>query len=69
MLKSPGKIIGAVSDSGAMDVRDFVKKGHALLYNCYAGQEYAKALMNIIFGRVNPSGKLSFTIGHTWKEE
>lgn len=64
-----GKVIGALTAPGPILLSDLNKAADAILFNIMPGQEYAKALMNIIFGRVNPSAKLSFTMPNVENEQ
>jgi beta-glucosidase len=43
-------------------IEDWAEKVPAVLYSWYAGMEGGTALARILFGDVNPSGKLPFTI-------
>lgn len=46
----------------------WLKKCKSLLYAWYPGQEGGNALGEIIFGKVNPSGKLPISIEKKWKD-
>ncbi len=46
-------------------IEDWAEKVPALLYSWYAGMEGGTALARLLFGDVNPSGKLPFTIPTT----
>jgi beta-glucosidase len=48
--------------AGAPVEMPWVKEVPALLYGWYAGMEAGRAFADILFGRINPSGKLPFTI-------
>jgi len=63
-----GKVIGALSFSGAADIRNFTTHADAIVYNTPSGQRYAEGMMNILFGNTNPSGKLTFTLPHDMAE-
>ena len=67
-IEHPGKIIAGLSFSGAADIRNFTEHADAILYNVPPGQRYAEGWLSILFGKVNPSGKLAFTIPHDFKE-
>jgi len=47
-----------LTSGGGVDLRSFVDKVPAVLETWYAGQESGTALAEILFGDVNPSGKL-----------
>jgi beta-glucosidase len=64
-----GKVIGAITAPGPVILADLKKVSDAILFNVMPGQMYSEALMNIIFGRVNPSGKLSFTMPNIENEQ
>ncbi|MFN8096657.1 MAG: glycoside hydrolase family 3 C-terminal domain-containing protein, partial [Vicinamibacteria bacterium] len=46
---------------GAVDMRAFRERAGAILHAWYAGQEQGTALARLLFGDVNPSGKLPLT--------
>lgn len=46
---------------GAMDITKWEKKAKAILQVGYPGQEGGTAIAEILFGQVNPSGKLTFS--------
>jgi beta-glucosidase len=46
----------------AITMEDWKSKAKAILVSWYSGMEGGNALANILFGKVNPSGKLPFTI-------
>lgn len=55
------KIITIVSCGGAFDTREVCELSDAVIWVGYPGQEGGKALANIIFGDVSPSGRLPIT--------
>ncbi len=57
---NPNTIV-LVNASNSMPM-DWTKKAKAILWGFFQGQERGNALANIISGKVNPSGKLAFTI-------
>ena len=57
----PDKTIVVMQTAGQMNVSPFEKSSKAILWNCYNGQTQGTALAKILFGEVNPSGKLSTT--------
>lgn len=61
------KIILVLNSGGGVSM-PWLKKCKALLYAWYPGQEGGNALGEIIFGKVNPSGKLPISIEKQWKD-
>lgn len=57
-----------VINSGGGIKMPWLDKVTSLLYTWYPGQEGGNALGEIIFGKVNPSGKLPITIEKQWKD-
>jgi beta-glucosidase len=47
---------------------DWIKKAKAILWGFFQGQERGNALVNIISGKVNPSGKLTFSIERDYQD-
>ena len=58
VLKANPKTIVVLVGGGAIDMRQWVDETPAILQNWYAGMEGGTALAEILFGKVNPSGKL-----------
>jgi beta-glucosidase len=58
---NPNTVVCLVCGSMIM-IEDWVEKIPAVLYSWYAGMEGGTALARILFGDVNPSSKLPFTI-------
>ena len=61
-FQKKGKIIGAITSPGPLLIGDLKKASDAILFNIMPGQKYSEGLMSVLFGRVNPSAKLSFTM-------
>src|SRR6516162_2300115 len=57
----PGRIIVVTHGGGSFDVQSWISQIGALLHASYPGQNGGQALAEILFGTVNPSGKLPFT--------
>jgi len=47
---------------------NWANKSAAILLSLYGGQRGAEALVNILTGKINPSGKLPFTIERNFKD-
>lgn len=56
------KVIVCLVGSGAFTMESWKEKTPAILMTFYSGMEGGTALANILFGHINPSGKLPFTI-------
>ena len=61
ILKANPKTVVALLGGGAIDMTKWIDKTPAILQNWYAGMEGGNALARILFGTVNPSGKLPMT--------
>jgi hypothetical protein len=57
----PGRTIVVTNGGGSFDVQPWINQIGALLHASYSGQNGGQALAEILFGTVNPSGKLPFT--------
>jgi beta-glucosidase len=53
---------------GNVDMTPFLDATPALLHVWYSGQEGAKAMAQIVFGDVNPSGKLPVSFERRWED-
>jgi beta-glucosidase len=56
-----GQTIVVTHGGGSFDVQPWISQIGALLHASYPGQNGGQALAEILFGSVNPSGKLPFT--------
>ena len=56
------KIAVVLVGGSAIIMEDWKAKAKAILMSWYSGMQGGNALANIIFGKVNPSGKLPFTV-------
>ncbi len=61
VLKANPKTVVVIMGGGAIDMTNWVDKTPAILQAWYAGMEGGNAIAKIIFGAVNPSGKLPIT--------
>ncbi len=59
--KANPKTVVVLMGGGAIDMTQWVDKTPAIIQSWYAGLEGGNALAKIIFGEVNPSGKLPMT--------
>jgi beta-glucosidase len=62
LAANPHTIV-VVDAGGAVDLQPFVGKVPAVLWAWYPGQEGGTAITDVLFGDVNPSGKLPITLG------
>jgi beta-glucosidase len=57
-----------VNAGGAVDLQPFVDRVPALMWAWYPGQEGGRALADVLFGDVNPSGKLPVTFAKRYED-
>ncbi|MCR5107025.1 MAG: glycoside hydrolase family 3 C-terminal domain-containing protein [Lachnospiraceae bacterium] len=62
LLKVRSDTVIVMQAGSAVSMERFADKAHALLWSYYAGMEGGKALAEILYGEVNPSGKLAETL-------
>ncbi|MDU1890825.1 MAG: glycoside hydrolase family 3 C-terminal domain-containing protein [Dysgonomonas sp.] len=65
-LKKP--VIGIVSAGGNIQMQSWEPTLKGMLWSWYAGQETGTAIAEILFGKVNPSGKLPMTFEKRWED-
>lgn len=58
---NPNTIVVVIA-GGPFDLRGIEEKATALLWTWFGGSEHGNAVADIILGRINPSGKLPYTI-------
>lgn len=58
---NPGKTVVCITAGGGVQM-DWADHATVILHGQYGGQKGADAMMDILTGKVNPSGKLPFTI-------
>jgi beta-glucosidase len=61
VLKANPKTVIVLMGGGAIDMTQWLDQAPAVLQSWYAGMEGGNALAKILFGEVNPSGKLPMT--------
>ena len=62
LLKVNKNTVIVISTGSPVDMSSFAKDAKAILQTSYNGMEGGRALAEVIFGDVNPSGKLSYTV-------
>jgi beta-glucosidase len=60
--------IVTLTSGGAVDMREWLDRVPAVLQTWYPGQEGGTALAEILFGAVNPSGRLPATFEKRWED-
>jgi beta-glucosidase len=60
--------IVTLNGGGGMDTRRWLDKVPALLHAYYPGQEGGTAIAEVIFGKLNPEGKLPVSFDRSWEE-
>jgi beta-glucosidase len=67
-LAANKKTVVVITSGGAVDMASWIDRTPALLESWYPGQEAGNALADILFGEVNPSGKLPVTFDRNLEE-
>jgi beta-glucosidase len=62
------RTIVVVNSGGGVDVQPFADRAAALLWAWYPGQEGGRAIADVLFGEVNPSGKLPVTFAKRYAD-
>jgi len=57
-----GKVITSIVAPGPVILNEWKKHSDAMLFNSMPGQQYSNGIVDVIFGRENPSAKLTFTL-------
>jgi beta-glucosidase len=60
--------IVVITSGGAVDMSPWIDRVTVVLQAWYPGQEGGTALAEILFGDVNPSGRLPATFEHSWSD-
>ncbi|RXF70608.1 glycoside hydrolase family 3 C-terminal domain-containing protein [Arcticibacter tournemirensis] len=68
VMKAKKPVIGVVSAGGNIEMQEWEPKLSGLLWTWYAGQEGGTAIAEVLFGKVNPSGKLPMTFEKKWED-
>jgi len=68
VLKVNKNVVVVLNNGSAMLMKNWNDKIPAIIEALYPGEQGGKALAQILFGEVNPSGKLPFTIMKKWKD-
>jgi len=68
VLKVNKNVVVVLNNGSAMLMNDWNDKVPAIVEALYPGEQGGKALAQILFGEVNPSGKLPFTIMKKWED-
>ncbi len=64
---NPNTIV-IVNAGGNVNMQNWISNVRGLLYAWYPGQEGGKAIAEILFGNVNPSGKLPVSFEKKWED-
>jgi beta-glucosidase len=68
VLKANKNVIVVLNAGGNVEMASFLPAARALLHAWYPGQEGGTALAEILFGKVNPSGKLPISLESKWAD-
>lgn len=61
-------VVGVVNAGGSIEMQGWEPSLKGLLWGWYGGQESGRAVADILFGKVNPSGKLPMTFEKKWED-
>jgi len=68
MEKANKNVAVVITSGGAVDMSSWLDGAPAVLEAWYSGQEGGKALAEILFGEVNPSGRLPVSFERKWED-
>ncbi|MHB1698974.1 MAG: beta-glucosidase [Acidobacteriaceae bacterium] len=68
VVKANPRTIVVLTSGGAVDMRGWMDQVPAVLQAWYSGQEAGPALAHVLFGDVNPSGKLPISWDRSWEQ-
>ncbi len=65
--ENPNTVV-VMTAGGGVNTTGWIDKVKAFIHSFYLGETGGEALGKILFGRVNPSGKLPFTMSEHWED-
>ncbi|HEX8924333.1 MAG TPA: glycoside hydrolase family 3 C-terminal domain-containing protein, partial [Terriglobales bacterium] len=68
VLAANKNVIVVITAGGNIDMSRFVDKVPGVLHAWYPGQEGGTAVAEVLFGKVNPSGKLPISLERRWED-
>ncbi len=68
VCKTKTPVVGIVTVGGNVEMQSWEPKLKGLLWAWYPGQEGGTAIAEILFGKINPSGKLPVTFEKRWAD-
>lgn len=68
VAKANKNTIVVVNAGGAVNMQNWINKVKCVVYAWYPGQDGGQALAEILYGKVNPSGKLPVTFDKKWED-
>ena len=68
IFESKTPVVGVVNAGGNIEMQEWEPSMNALLWAFYGGQEAGTATGEVLFGKVNPSGKLPMTFEKKWED-
>ena len=68
IFSSKKPTIGIVNAGGNIEMQEWEPSLKGLIWGFYGGQEAGTAVSDVLFGKVNPSGKLPMTFEKRWED-
>ena len=68
IIKANPNTVVLLNAGGSADITRWVDEAKGILHIFYAGQEGGTAIAEILFGKINPSGKLPVSIEKKWAD-
>lgn len=68
VFNSKKPVIGIVTGGGNIEMQEWEPSLKGLIWGFYGGQEAGTAVGEVLFGKVNPSGKLPMTFEKKWED-